>query len=58
LAEIVLGSARELSAADLAAVIGCTRKQAAAALDRLVDEDTARRREEEEFVLYRRKRGR
>ena len=46
-----------LTAADLAAVIGCTRKQAAATLDRLVDEGTARRREEEEFVLYLRTRG-
>lgn len=57
LAEIVLRSARELSAADLAAVIGCTRKEAAATLDRLVDEGTARGREEEEFVLYLRARG-
>jgi hypothetical protein len=58
LAEVVLGSAQELSAADLAAVIGCTRKQAAASLDRLVDDGKARRREEEGFALYRRFRKR
>jgi DNA-binding MarR family transcriptional regulator len=58
LADVVLRSVRELSAADLAAVIGCTRKQAAAALDRLVEEGPARRRDEEGFVLYLRTRGR
>ena len=52
LAEVVLRSAREVSAADLAAAIGCGRKQAAAALDRLVDERRARRRDEEGFTLY------
>jgi hypothetical protein len=52
LADVVLRSVRDLSAADLAAVIGCTRKQAAAALDRLVDGGSARRRDEEGFVLY------
>jgi DNA-binding MarR family transcriptional regulator len=57
LAEVVLGSARELSASDLAAVVGCTRKEAGAALDRLVDEGLARRRDEGDFVLYLRKRG-
>jgi chromosome segregation and condensation protein ScpB len=57
LAEVVLASARELSAADLAAVIGCTRKQAGVALDRLVDEGRARRREEPDFVLYLRRRA-
>jgi len=56
LARIVLGSARELSAADLAAVTGSTRKQAGFALDRLVDEGAARRRKEDDFVLYVRKR--
>jgi Winged helix DNA-binding domain len=52
LAEIVLASAREVSAADLAAVIGSTRKQAAAALDLLVDDGLARRRDQEGFALY------
>lgn len=58
LADVVLRSVRELSAADLAAVIGSTRKQAAVALDRLVEEGSARRRDEEGFVLYLRTRGR
>ena len=58
LAELVLRSAGELSAADLAAVVGCTRKHAGAALDRLVEEGTARRQEEEGFALYRRSRRR
>jgi Winged helix DNA-binding domain len=57
LAEAVLASSRELSAADLAAVIGGTRKEAGHTLDRLVDEEKARRRQEEDFVLYFRKRG-
>jgi hypothetical protein len=57
LAEVVLASAREVSAADLAAVVGCTRKQAGVVLDRLVDEGRARRRDEEEFALYLRKRA-
>jgi Winged helix DNA-binding domain len=57
LAEIILGSARELSAADLAAVVGCTRKEAGTTLDRLVDEGLARRRDEGEFLLYLRKSG-
>jgi hypothetical protein len=52
LAEVVLASAREVSAADLAAIVGCTRKEAGAALDRMVDERRARRRDEEDFVLY------
>jgi hypothetical protein len=52
LAELVLRSAREVSAADLAAVIGCRRKQATAALDRLVDEGRARPHDEEGFRLY------
>lgn len=56
LAEVVLASSRELSAADLAAVIGGTRKEAAASLDQLVDDEKARRRQEEDFVLYLRKR--
>jgi CRP-like cAMP-binding protein len=52
LAETVLHSARDVSAADLAAVVGCTRKQAGAALDRLVEEGRARRRDQEGFALY------
>ncbi len=58
LAELVLRSVDELSAADLAAVVGCTRKQAGAALDRLVEDRSARRREEEGFALYLRSRRR
>jgi hypothetical protein len=57
LAQVVLRSARELSAADLAAVVGCTRKQAGVALDGLVDAGLARRRDEDGFLLYLRKRG-
>jgi hypothetical protein len=57
LADVVLASSRELSAADLAAVIGGTRKEAGRTLDRLVDEKKARRRQEEDFVMYLRKRG-
>ncbi|HEX2496230.1 MAG TPA: crosslink repair DNA glycosylase YcaQ family protein [Gaiellaceae bacterium] len=56
LAEVVLASSRELSAADLAAVVGGTRNEASRTLDRLVDEEKARRRQEEDFVLYLRKR--
>ena len=52
LAELILRSAREVSAADLAAVVGCRRKQATAALERLVDEGVARARDEEGFRLY------
>jgi DNA-binding MarR family transcriptional regulator len=52
LAGVVLRSAGDVSAADLAAVIGCTRKQASAALDRLVEEESARRRDEGDFALY------
>jgi DNA-binding transcriptional ArsR family regulator len=57
LAEVVLASSRELSAADLAAVIGGTRLEASHALDRLAEEEKARRRQEADFVLYFRKRG-
>lgn len=57
LAEVVLRSARELSAADLAAAIGCTRREAGAALERLVDAGSARRRDEEGFALYLRSRS-
>ena len=52
LAALVILSAREVSAADLSAVIGCRRKLATAALDRLVDEGLARPRDEEGFRLY------
>jgi CRP-like cAMP-binding protein len=52
LAAVVLATARELSAADLAAVIGSTRKQAGAVLDSLVDQGLARRQDQEGFVLY------
>jgi CRP-like cAMP-binding protein len=52
LAELILQSAREVSAADVAAVIGCRRKRATAALERLVDEGVARPRDEEGFRLY------
>jgi Winged helix DNA-binding domain len=58
LAELVLRTAGELSAADLAAVVGCTRKHAGAALDRLADGGSARRHEEEGFALYLRSRRR
>ena len=52
LAEVVLASSRELSAADLAAVIGGPRKEAAAALDRLADQGAARARDTGAFVLW------
>jgi Winged helix DNA-binding domain len=58
LADLVLRSAGELSAADLAAVVGCTRKQAGGALERLVADGSARRQDEEGFALYRRSRRR
>jgi Winged helix DNA-binding domain len=58
LAELVVRSAGEVSAADVAAVVGCTRKQAGASLDRLADDGLVRRREEEGFVLYVRSRRR
>lgn len=52
LAAIVLRSAREISAADLAAVIGGPRKDAASALDRLADEGAARARDAGEYILW------
>jgi Winged helix DNA-binding domain len=52
LAATVLRSAREISAADLAAAIGGPRKECAAALDRLSDAGSARRRDEGEYVLW------
>jgi winged helix DNA-binding protein len=52
LAATVLRSARELSAADLAAVVGGSRKEAAAVLDRLVSEGRARASDAGEYVLW------
>ena len=52
LAATVLRSAREISAADLAAVIGGPRKDAAAALDRLADQGAARSRDAGDYVLW------
>jgi hypothetical protein len=52
LAGTILRSAREVSAADVAAVIGGTRKQAAAALDRLAAEGKARPRDAGEYLLW------
>ena len=52
LAETILRSAGEVSAADVAAVIGGTRKQAAAALDRLAAEGRARQRDAGEYLLW------
>ncbi len=53
LATAVLRSAGELSAADLAAIIGGSRRLAAATLERLVGEDVARRHDEDELALWR-----
>ena len=52
LAATVLRSAREISAADLAAVIGGPRKACAAALDRLADEGSAKARNVGDYVLW------
>lgn len=52
LAAVVLRSAHEVSAADLAAVLGSSRKEAAAALDELVDEGSAGRRPQDDFMLW------
>jgi DNA glycosylase AlkZ-like len=52
LAGTILRSAGEVSAADVAAVIGCTRKQAAAALERLAAEGKARQRDAGEYLLW------
>jgi hypothetical protein len=52
LAATVLRSAGEVSAADLAAAIGCPRPDAAAALDRLALDGQARHRDEEGFRLW------
>lgn len=52
LAGAVLRSAKEISAADLAAVIGGPRKEAAAALDRLADGGKARSRKAGGYTLW------
>jgi CRP-like cAMP-binding protein len=52
LAASVLRSAGDVSAADLSAVIGSSRREAAAALDGLVAQGRARRREEDGFDLW------
>lgn len=52
LAAIVLRSTTDLSAADLAAVIGGPRRDAKAALDRLVEEGEARSRDAGGYVLW------
>jgi hypothetical protein len=52
LAASVLRAAREVSAADLAAVIGGPRKEAASAFDRLVEQDAATARNAGEYVLW------
>ena len=52
LAETILRSAGEVSAADVAAIIGGTRKQAAAALERLAAEGRARGRDAGEYLLW------
>jgi hypothetical protein len=52
LAATVLRTAREISAADLAAVIGGPRKEAAGALDRLADRGAARARDAGDYVLW------
>jgi len=52
LAGTILRSAGEVSAADVAAVLGGTRKQAGTALDRLAVEGSARARDAGEYVLW------
>ena len=52
LAGTILRSVGEVSAADVAAVIGGTRKQATAALDRLAAEGGARQRDAGEYLLW------
>src|SRR5262245_15760086 len=52
LAATILRSAGELSAADVAPVIGCTRKEASAALDRLTAEGKARSSDAGDYVLW------
>lgn len=52
LASVVLRSASELSAADLVAVIGGPRREATAALDRLVKDGKARSRDAGGYALW------
>jgi hypothetical protein len=52
LASAVLRSAGEISAADLAAAIGGSRKEAAAALDDLTEKGAARARDTGDYVLW------
>lgn len=52
LASTVLRSASELSAADLRAVLGGPRRDATAALDRLVEDGQARSRDAGGYVLW------
>ena len=52
LASVVLRSASDLSAADLAAVIGGPRREAAGALDRLVEAGIARSRDADGYVIW------
>ena len=52
LAGTILRSAQEVSAADVAAVLGGTRKQAAVALERLAADGKARPRQEGDYVLW------
>ena len=52
LAETILRSAREVSAADVAAITGGTKKQAAAALERLTAEGRARQRDAGDYLLW------
>ena len=52
LAATILRSAGEVSAADVAAVIGGTRKQAGAALDRLAADGGARSRDAGDYLLW------
>jgi len=52
LAATILRSAREVSAADVAAVIGGTRKQATAALEQLAAEGKARQHDAGEYLLW------
>jgi hypothetical protein len=52
LAAAVLRSAREISAADLAAVTGGPRKEAAMALDRLAEQGAATARNAGDYVLW------
>jgi len=52
LAETILRSAGEVSAADVAAVIGGTRKQAAESLEQLASEGKARQRDAGEYLLW------